>query len=117
MRHPLEQSQQISPSPSPGVAFHSAAGPPPASSTVSQYAYPSVVEPAVPHAMELLQEHEPGVDYQQEADGDASGSLASSLPYTKPWRTGSKLKENGNAQLAEQGVVLADPEKLKLLLG
>ena len=45
------------------------------------------------------------------------GDIAGRELYRKPWRAGSRLGEQISGNAAEQGIVHADPAKLKLLLG
>ncbi|KAK9820703.1 hypothetical protein WJX74_009789 [Apatococcus lobatus] len=54
---------------------------------------------------------------QQSQDDIPRGGFASQELYRKPWRAGSKLNEQPSGNALEQGVVHADPSKLKLLLG
>lgn len=54
---------------------------------------------------------------QSSQDDTDSEGLASKGLYRKPWRAGSKLGEPPGGNPAEQGIVHADPSKLKLLLG
>ena len=56
----------------------------------------------------------PGQPAESDTDG---GDTAGREVYRKPWRAGSRLGDKASGNSAEQGIVHADPAKLKLLLG